>query len=120
MLHRHPLIRVSVMSGVCCAAASADGTTSPGSIVTSALPQTVSPATEPPRLFALTGPTTGKAGWRDDLGCDNSDGCFPLRGRPARGDVASEPPPPDSLRLGEYGPVSLKFTGTRVKMRLRF
>ena len=57
---------------------------------------------------------------RDDLGCENSDGCFLGRGDPGREAATGEPVPPDSLRLGEYGPVSLKFTGTRVKMKLRF
>lgn len=51
--------------------------------------------------------------------CVVSDGCFP-RPRLAVDARAPETIPGDSIRLGEYGPVLLKFTGTRVKMRVRF
>lgn len=120
MLQRRVLARACMLSGLFCGTAAADGTTNTGSVVTSVLPQPQTASLDTPKLFARADRSMTSSGRLRPRACANSDGCFPT-GAATQSDIAAaESEPADSLKLGEYGPVSLKFTGTRVKMKLRF
>ena len=92
------------------------------SIVVSQLPPSYTSQSSMPHsspLFASLTREDARRNSRTTARCVVSDGCFP-RPRLAVDTRTPETIPGDSIRLGEYGPVLLKFTGTRVKMRVRF